>query len=100
MIPLRRKPKRSIRKILALWVMLLSLGPLAVVAVFSMVKFEKALDREMTQRLGANAREIAGIFSDYKVGLHQKKDKMLKDAQLTYSLAMSDSMGLKSSGSL
>lgn len=83
---LKRKPKRSLRTILIVWFLLLSVIPLAFVTVYSMIKYEKALDRELAQRLSGNAREINVIFSEYRAGLQQKRDKYVQDPNLVYHL--------------
>ncbi|MGZ6449325.1 MAG: HAMP domain-containing sensor histidine kinase, partial [Pseudobdellovibrionaceae bacterium] len=55
-----------------------------------MIKYEKALDRELSQRLAGNAREISVIFSEYRAGLQQKRDKYIRDPNLIYDLSISD----------
>jgi len=55
-----------------------------------MLKYEKALDRELSQRLAGNAREISVIFSEYRSGLQQKRDKYVRDPNLIYHLSVSD----------
>ncbi len=55
-----------------------------------MIKYEKALDRELSQRLAGNAREISVIFSEYHAGLQQKRDKYIRDPNLIYHLSVSD----------
>lgn len=87
---LKGKPKRSLRTILIIWFLLFSVIPLAFVTVYSMVKFEKALDRELSQRLAGNAREISVIFSEYRAGLKQKREKYIRDPNLIYHLSVGD----------
>lgn len=94
-----RKPKRSLRTILIVWFLLFSIVPLAFVVAYSITKFEKAIDRELSQRLSGNAREIGGILSDYMVGLQQKRDRYIKDPNLLYDLAMSDGSSIRNIGS-
>lgn len=91
----RRKPKRSLRTILIVWFLLFSVVPLAFVTGYSMTKFEKAIDRELSQRLTGNAREVSGILADYMAGLQQKRDRYVKDPTLIYHLAISDSSSVK-----
>jgi two-component system NtrC family sensor kinase len=88
--PLKKKPKRSLRTILIIWFLLFSVIPLAFVTVYSMIKYEKALDRELSQRLAGNAREISVIFNEYRSGLQQKRDKYVRDPNLIYHLSISD----------
>lgn len=92
----RKKPKRSLRTILMIWFLLFSVAPLAFVTVYSMSKFEKAIDRELSQRLSGNAREISAILSDDLSGLQQRRDRYLKDPTLIYNLNMSDGGAIRS----
>ncbi|QDK36260.1 ATP-binding protein [Bdellovibrio sp. NC01] len=93
---LRRKPKRSLRTILIVWFVLFSVVPLAFVTIYSMVKYEKAIDHELSQRLSGNAREIGIILNDYKSSLQQKRDRYVRDPSLTYHLTMGDGTTLRS----
>lgn len=61
-----------------------------------MYKYERAIDYELTQRLGGNAREISAILSDYKVGIQQKRDKYIKDPNLIYHISVNDGGTVKS----
>lgn len=92
---LRRKPKRSLRTILIVWFVLFSVVPLAFVTGYSMIKYEKAIDHELSQRLSGNAREIGVILNDYKSNLQQKRDRYVRDPSLTYHLSVGDGNTLK-----
>lgn len=92
---LKRKPKRSLRTILIVWFLLFSVIPLAFVTVYSMMKYEKALDRELAQRLAGNAREINVIFSEYRTNLQQKRDKYIRDPNLIYHLTVGDAATIR-----
>lgn len=87
---LRRKPKRSLRTILIVWFVLFSVVPLAFVTGYSMLKYEKAIDRELSQRLSGNAREIEVALSEFKDNLEQKRDIYIKNPSLVYHLAMGE----------
>ena len=91
----RKKPRRSLRTILIIWFLLFSILPLAFVTGYSLLKFEKAIDNELTQRLSGNAREISGILADYQSGFQQKRDKYMRDPSLSYHLVMNDASALK-----
>lgn len=91
----RRRPKRSLRTLLVVWFLLFSVVPLAFVTVYSITKFEKAIDRELSQRLSGNAREISGILSDYYVGLQQKRERYARDPRLVYDVSMGDHESLR-----
>lgn len=94
----RRKPKRSIRTIIIMWFLLLSLLPLMFVAYYSSVKYEQAIDKELLQRLSVNAREIEVILADFKSGLQLRRDRYLKDPYLVYSLSVGDGPSLNQLG--
>jgi two-component system NtrC family sensor kinase len=86
----RRKPKRSLRTILIVWFIFFSVLPLAFVTGYSIHKFEKAIDRELSQRLTANAREFEVALNDIKVTLSSQRDQYIKDPGLVYHIATGD----------
>lgn len=88
---LRYTPKRSLRTILIGWFVLFSIVPLAFLAVYSIRKFESAIDHELSLRLSGNAREISSIFNDYKQTLQQRRDRYVKDPNLLYHLSINES---------
>lgn len=63
-----------------------------------MLKFEKAIDREMLTRLSGNAKEIEIIFSDYLLVLKQSRQKYMADPHLQYHLMFSERENLKELG--
>lgn len=95
----RKKVKRSIRTIIIIWFLLLSLLPLLFVAYYSSVKYEQAIDKELLQRLSVNSREIEVILADFKSGLQVRRDRYLKDPYLVYNLSISDRQALNQLGS-
>ncbi|HWU43578.1 MAG TPA: ATP-binding protein, partial [Bdellovibrio sp.] len=74
---------------------LFSVVPLAFVTGYSMIKYEKAIDHELSQRLSGNAREISVILNDYKLGLTATRDRYIRDPNLTYHLTMGDGATLR-----
>lgn len=92
---LGRRPKRSLRTILVVWFLLFSIVPLGFVTGYSMMRYEKAIDHELSQRLIGNAREISVILEDYRAGLQQKRDRYERDANLVYHLTLGDGAGLR-----
>ena len=74
----RQKPRKSLRTILILWLLIFSVVPLAFVTGYSLVKFEQGIDQELSTRLLGNARQIGAIFSEYQASLvaesHQISD--------------------------
>ncbi|HEY1079345.1 MAG TPA: HAMP domain-containing protein, partial [Bdellovibrio sp.] len=87
---LRKKPKRSLRTILIVWFVLFTVIPLAFVTGYSMIKYENAIDYELSQRLTGNAREIDLVLGDLRTGLQQKRDKYIRDPSLLYHMAVGD----------
>ena len=85
-----RKPQRSLRTILIVWFLLFALVPLAFVTGYSVIKFEKAIDNELSRRLMGNAREISSIFSDFQTNLEAKRDRYIKDPRLISHLTFGD----------
>jgi two-component system NtrC family sensor kinase len=83
---------------LIIWFGLFSIIPLAFVTGYSMVKFEKAIDHELSQRLSGNAREIGVILADQKSLLQQKRDRYLRDPSLIYHMSIGDGSTLRQLG--
>jgi two-component system NtrC family sensor kinase len=93
---IKRKPQRSLRTILVVWFILFSVIPLAFVTGYSVIKYEKAIDNELSVRLSGNAREISVIFGDFASGLAAKARRYIKDPTLIYNASVSDSSALRS----
>lgn len=91
----QRKPQRSLRTILIVWFLLFSIVPLAFVTGYSVIKYEKAIDNELSQRLGGNAREISVILSDFRTSLDTKKKIYIKDPRLVYHVSTNDISAIK-----
>lgn len=91
----KRKARRSLRTILIVWFLLFALVPLAFVTGYSIIKYEKAIDNELSERLSGNAREISVILTDFKTGLSQKRDRYVKDNGLIYHLSTGDAQAIK-----
>lgn len=90
------KPQRSLRTILVVWFVLFSVIPLAFVTGYSVLKYEKAIDNELSVRLSGNAREISVIFSDFKVSLENKARRYVRDTSLIYNVSVNDVSGIRS----
>ncbi len=87
---LRRRPKRSLRTILIIWSVLFSVVPLAFVTGYSMIKYEDAIDHELSQRLSGNAREVEVALNDVRTSLQQTQDRLTRDPSLVYHLTVND----------
>ncbi|MBC7419161.1 MAG: HAMP domain-containing protein [Bdellovibrio sp.] len=81
---------RSLRSILIVWFIIFSVLPLAFVAWYSVFKFEKAIDNELSERLRGNGREIEVMISDYYTHLMQSRDSLVKNPHLLYNLTTGD----------
>lgn len=86
----RKAPRRSLRTILIVWFLLFSIVPLGFVTWYSIKKFEKAINNELSERLSGNVREFNIIFSDYLSSLQAKKEKYSRDANLIYHLNVAE----------
>lgn len=85
----------SLRSILIVWFIVFSIVPLGLVAGYSLIKFQKAIESEQIQRLKANGREIEVIISDYYNQLKNNRDALSSSPQFTYNLAINDRSMLK-----
>ncbi len=70
--------------------------PLGFVTLYSMYKFEKAINRELSQRLSGNAREIETIIEDFHMILADRREKYVDDPNLIYHLGISDGNVIRS----
>lgn len=82
-----RRPKRSLRTILLIWFLLLSLVPLMFVTGYSLVKYEEAISNELVQRLRSNSREVAGTIGAYAEYLSTRRTRLRANAPLQFHLS-------------
>lgn len=68
---------------------------MAFVTFYSVIKFEQAIDNELTQRLTANGREVSTTLTDYKTLLQKTKDRLNQDTSFIYHLSVADQAGLQ-----
>ena len=85
-IPVQR-PARSLRTILMMWLLMFSIVPLAFLTGYSLVKYEEAIDQELTQRLRGNEREINLIFQELQKNLLARNAAHARDRSLAYYLS-------------
>lgn len=83
------RPKRSLRTILMVWFLLLSLVPLMFVTGYSKATYEKALDNEVNQRLQANSREFTNTMGEYEKFLNNRRNRLKADPFLSTALLTS-----------
>lgn len=86
---------KSVRSLLVVWFILFSIIPLVFMGWYSLFKFQRALENEVTQRLQGNGREIESIISDYYSLVVQMRDKYSQDAHLQYNLSVADEEQLR-----
>ncbi len=83
----RQRPRKSLRTILILWLLIFSIVPLAFITGYSLVKYEQAIDQELSTRLLGNAREISVIFNDFQARLVEDAGRIADDKTLGFFLA-------------
>ncbi|MFZ3230403.1 MAG: ATP-binding protein [Pseudobdellovibrio sp.] len=90
-----KKNYRSLRTVLVVWFFLFSIIPLAFVAWYSLQKFEKAIDNELSQRLNGNGREIEVMISDFYSNFLLNRDNYIKNPHLIYNMSIADGNAIK-----
>ncbi|PWU18519.1 MAG: two-component sensor histidine kinase, partial [Bdellovibrio sp.] len=83
------------RSILVIWFLLFSIVPVAGVSLYSVYKYEQAIDNELTQRLISNGREISAILADQKAILQQRREHYVTDPSFLYYLSIDDEPNLR-----
>ncbi|MGE4133697.1 MAG: ATP-binding protein [Bdellovibrionales bacterium] len=66
--------------------MIFSVVPLAFITGYSLVKYEKGIDQELSTRLLGNAREISAILDQFQSNLLAEANYFLQDRTLNFSL--------------
>lgn len=82
----RQRPRKSLRTILVFWLLLFSLVPLAAITGYSLVKYEQAIDQELSTRLLGNAREISVILNEFQGSLLAETRQLSGDRAIQYYL--------------
>lgn len=80
----RQRPRKSLRTILILWLLIFSIVPLAFITGYSLVKYEQAIDQELSTRLMGNAREISQILNEFQASLINESGQVATDKALVY----------------
>ena len=88
------KPKRSLRTLLILWFLLLSIAPLSFMTWYSLSKFEEAINQEVNQKITYNKKEIKNSFVKYFDYLKNKQQSHLNDNSLLFYLTREDTTSL------
>jgi two-component system NtrC family sensor kinase len=83
----RQRPRKSIRTILVFWLLLFSIVPLAAITGYSLVKYEQAIDQELSTRLLGNAREIGMNLDNYQKALISENRQVAGDRSIQYYLS-------------
>lgn len=95
MSKIKNNKYKSMRSLLVIWFIVFSIIPLVFMGWYSIFKFKRALETEVTQRLQGNGREIESIISDYYALVTQLRDKYGRDPHLQYNLSIADEEQLK-----
>lgn len=82
-----KRPRKSLRTLLIMWLIMFSVVPLAFITGYSLVKYEQAIDKELGQRLLANFREIQIILGEFQTELVDRNKKHAGDKTLSYYLS-------------
>jgi two-component system NtrC family sensor kinase len=83
----RQRPRKSLRTILILWLLIFSIVPLAFITGYSLVKYEQAIDQELSTRLLGNARQISVILDEFQTKLVAEVNQIASDRSLSFFLA-------------
>jgi two-component system NtrC family sensor kinase len=86
-----RQPRKSLRTLLMMWLIMFSVLPLAFVTGYSLVKYEQAIDQELAQRLTGNRREIEVILKEFRDEMTQKTNRHSSDSALIVYLTSRNS---------
>ena len=86
----KRRPRKSLRTLLILWFLSFSIVPLAFLTGYSLVKYEQALDEELSKRLFANSREVSVVLTQIQDILHNTSRSHAADKSLIYDLTMNN----------
>jgi len=70
-----------------LWLLIFSVVPLAFITGYSLVKYEQAIDQELSTRLLGNAREISTILGDFQNNLIKESHQLEEDKGMIYYLS-------------
>ncbi|MCB0419622.1 MAG: HAMP domain-containing protein [Bdellovibrionales bacterium] len=68
------------------WFLLFSIVPLAFITMYSLIKYEDAIDQEVENRLKGNVRETALIFDEFRLSMQDLLKRYRRDSQLIYRL--------------
>lgn len=83
---IRAKPRKSLRTFLIWTLLSFSVVPLAFITGYSLVKYEQAIDQELSTRLLGNAREIGKILEDFQRTISAESAQISSDRTLAFYL--------------
>lgn len=90
----RQLPKKSLKIILTRWFLAFSVVPVTFVAGYSLIKFEEAINYEVSRRLKDQTREINVLFNDIKRNFDFKIDKYKSNQVLVQNLLYTNTPAL------
>lgn len=83
----KKQPRRSLRALLIIWFLAFAIVPLAFLTGYSLVRYEHALDQELSKRLDANSREITVLLAQFEQTLLATSRSHAANKLLVYSLS-------------
>lgn len=86
----RRRAQKSLQTVLLMWFLVFSILPIAFITGYSIVKYEKAINNELTIRLVGNGREIETFLKGVYQNISNRQKVYVKDLGLAYALLNED----------
>lgn len=78
----KTKPQKSLHTVLMLWLLVFALVPLAFITGYSLIKYERAINQELAQRLAGNNREIQVILEEFEKEIELRNQQHASDRAL------------------
>lgn len=92
----KRKSQKSLKSMLIFWFLLATLTPVIFITVYSIFRYQQAIDRELVQRLEGNGREISTLISDLQSTLIQNRSHFISEPGFVFNLSTNQTDDLKS----
>jgi two-component system, NtrC family, sensor kinase len=80
------RPKRSLRTLLMVWFLLLSIVPLMFVTGYAVAKYQETSDNDIVQRLRSNSREYGSTMGEFEKFLVNRRARILADPLVSAAL--------------
>ena len=83
----KKKPRKSLRTLLILWLIGMSVVPLGFITGYSISNYEEAINAELNERILGNYREVQIVLQEYQAELTERNRAHANDKMLVYYLA-------------